>query len=208
MLAHLKRSVHLKRLFDPVLHSSFDDLVITQVWEFLVGRPTLLSSTVCYISTTGEQKNIAQRCATAFCKSVNKQWSWIRYACFLRPGYTNCWTNVIRNLALLSTVFSPEAVLEFLRNEALFILSFDLHVYLFPCLIVCQIVSLFLVPGCRSGRDACAGISSPPVVQRWNARALAIYIIFKLKFTMIEKYSNWDIYNDHIWWWTCSRKRW
>ena len=65
-------------------------------------------------------------------------------------------------------MFSPDAVLEFLKNEALLILSFaiDLHVLLFPCLIVCQIVSLFLVPGCRSGRDACAGVSSPPVVQR------------------------------------------
>ena len=67
-------------------------------------------------------------------------------------------------------MFSPDAVLEFLKNEALFILSFaiTLHVYLFPCLMfdVRQIVSLFLVPGCRSGRDACAGVSSPPVVQR------------------------------------------
>ena len=89
-------------------------------------------------------------------------------------------------------MFSPEAVLEFLNKEALFILSsaIALHVYLSPCLIVRQIVSLFLLPGCRSGRDTCAGVSSPPVVQRGSARGLAIYIIFKLKFTMIEKYSN------------------
>ena len=89
-------------------------------------------------------------------------------------------------------MFSPEAVLEFLKKEALFILScaIALHVYLFSCLIVRQIVSLFLLPGCRSGRDTCAGVSSPPVVQRGNARGLAIYIIFKLKVTMIEKYSN------------------
>ena len=89
-------------------------------------------------------------------------------------------------------MFSPEAVLEFLKKEALFILSFaiDLHVNSFSCLIVRQIVSLFLLPGCRSGWDACAGVSSPPVVQRGNARGLAIYIIFKLKFTMIKKYSN------------------
>ena len=65
-------------------------------------------------------------------------------------------------------MLSPDAVPEFLKNEALFILSFAiaLHVYSFPCLIVRQIVFLFLVPGCRSGRDTCAGVSSPPVVQR------------------------------------------